>query len=36
LTVAQGTAVHHEGESDLYGIFKVMRPMVAVIGRGER
>ncbi len=32
----RGTAVHHVGESELHGIFRLMRPMVAVIGRGER
>jgi uncharacterized protein YndB with AHSA1/START domain len=32
----QGTAVHHVAESELHGIFRLMRPMVAVIGRGER
>ena len=31
-----GTAVHHVAESELHGIFRLMRPMVAVIGRGER
>jgi hypothetical protein len=33
---SRGTAVHHVGESELHGIFRPMRPMVAVIGRGER
>ena len=28
----RGTAVHHVGESELHGIFRLMRPMVAVIG----
>ena len=32
----RGTAVHHVAESELHGIFRLMRPMVAVIGRGER
>ena len=32
----RGTAVHHVGESELHGIFRLMRPMVAIIGRGER
>jgi hypothetical protein len=32
----QGTAVHHVAESELHGIFRLMRPVVAVIGRGER
>ena len=32
----RGTAVHHVAESELRGIFRLMRPMVAVIGRGER
>jgi uncharacterized protein YndB with AHSA1/START domain len=32
----RGTAVHHVAESELHGVFKLMRPMVAVIGRGER
>ena len=32
----QGTAVHHVAESELHGIFRLMRPLVAVIGRGER
>ena len=31
-----GTAVHHIAESELHGIFRLMRPMVAIIGRGER
>ena len=34
--VPQGTAVHHVAESELHGIFRLMRPVVAVIGRGER
>jgi uncharacterized protein YndB with AHSA1/START domain len=33
---ARGTAVHHVAESELHGIFRLMRPMVVVIGRGER
>ena len=31
-----GTAVHHVAESELYGIFRLMRPMVKMIGPGER
>ena len=31
-----GTRVHHTAEGTLYGIFKAMRPIVAVIARGER
>ncbi len=34
--VPEGTAVHHVAESELHGIFRVMRPMVIIIGRGER
>jgi uncharacterized protein YndB with AHSA1/START domain len=32
----EGTAVHHVAESTLFGAFRVMKPMVGVIGRGER
>lgn len=32
----RGTAVHHVAESELHGVFRLMRPMVAVIGRRER
>jgi|SRR5579884_898537 len=31
-----GTRVHHTAEGTLYGIFKPMRPIVALIARGER
>jgi uncharacterized protein YndB with AHSA1/START domain len=31
-----GTAIHHVAESELYGIFRLMRPMVKLIGPGER
>jgi uncharacterized protein YndB with AHSA1/START domain len=31
-----GTAVHHTAESELHGMMRMMRPVVAVIGRGER
>ncbi len=31
-----GTLVHHTGESELHGIFRLMRPVVDVIARGER
>jgi uncharacterized protein YndB with AHSA1/START domain len=31
-----GTAVHHVAETDLFGPFRLMKPIVAVIGRGER
>jgi uncharacterized protein YndB with AHSA1/START domain len=34
--VSQGTAVHHVAESQFHGLFRLMRPFVAVIGRGER
>ncbi len=34
--VPRGTALHHLGESDLFGAFRLMKPMLAVIGRGER
>lgn len=34
--IPEGTALHHVGESRLHGPFRLMRPMVAVIGRGER
>jgi uncharacterized protein YndB with AHSA1/START domain len=34
--VPQGTALHHVAESDLHGLFRLMKPMVGVIGRGER
>jgi uncharacterized protein YndB with AHSA1/START domain len=32
----EGTALHHVGESELHGVFKLMRPMVVLIGRRER
>jgi uncharacterized protein YndB with AHSA1/START domain len=32
----EGTAVHHVAESTLFGAFRVMKPMVGIIGRGER
>jgi uncharacterized protein YndB with AHSA1/START domain len=31
-----GTAVHHTAESELHGMMRMMRPIVALIGRGER
>ena len=31
-----GTLVHHTGESELYGIFRVMRPGVGRMARAER
>lgn len=31
-----GTRVHHVSEGQLYGIFKLMQPMTAIIARGER
>ena len=31
-----GTNVHHVSEGQLYGIFKLMQPMAAVMARGER
>ena len=31
-----GTAVHHVAESELRGFFRIMRPMVKMIGPGER
>jgi uncharacterized protein YndB with AHSA1/START domain len=34
--VSGGTAVHHTAESELHGMMRMMRPMVALIGRGER
>jgi uncharacterized protein YndB with AHSA1/START domain len=34
--VARGTALHHVAESELHGVFRLMLPMVALIGRGER
>jgi hypothetical protein len=34
--VPEGTAVHHVAESELHGVFRLMRPVVAVVGRGER
>ena len=35
-TVDGGTQVHHVSEGQLYGMFKLMQPMTAVIARGER
>ena len=32
----EGTIVHHVAESTLFGAFRVMKPMVGLIGRGER
>jgi uncharacterized protein YndB with AHSA1/START domain len=32
----EGTVLHHVAESELHGIFRLMRPVVAVVGRGER
>ena len=34
--VDRGTRVHHVSEGQMYGIFKLMQPMSAVIARGER
>jgi uncharacterized protein YndB with AHSA1/START domain len=34
--VPQGTALHHVAESELHGLFRLMRPMVARVGRSER
>jgi hypothetical protein len=31
-----GTEVHHRAEGELFGIFKVMKPAVAWMARGER
>jgi uncharacterized protein YndB with AHSA1/START domain len=31
-----GTEVHHTAEGQLFGPFKVMKPMVALMARGER
>jgi uncharacterized protein YndB with AHSA1/START domain len=31
-----GTRVHHVSEGQFYGMFNLMQPMAAVIGRGER
>jgi uncharacterized protein YndB with AHSA1/START domain len=37
LEPAEGTSkLHHVAEGQLYGIFKLMQPMAAVIARGER
>jgi uncharacterized protein YndB with AHSA1/START domain len=36
LPASRGTAVHHTAESELHGMMRMMRPMVALIGRGER
>ena len=35
-SIEGGTKVHHVSEGQLYGIFKVMQPMTALIARGER
>jgi uncharacterized protein YndB with AHSA1/START domain len=32
----EGTIVHHVAESTLFGAFRLMKPMVSLIGRGER
>ncbi len=32
----EGTVLHHVAESELHGLFRLMKPIVAVVGRGER
>jgi len=34
--VPRGTALHHVAGSELHGLLRLMRPIVAVIGGGER
>jgi uncharacterized protein YndB with AHSA1/START domain len=35
-STGSGTKVHVESEVELYGMFKLMQPMVAIMGRWER
>ena len=32
----EGTALHHTAETDLHGMMRLMKPMVRIVGRGER
>lgn len=32
----EGTVLHHVAESELHGLYRLMKPIVAVVGRGER